>query len=249
MQYRSRRKFNHWLTARHKGGHGIHSPFLFRLITTVIENKGHYSAYPILDSARQNIENMLKMLDVRQFFGDSSLDRSIGGSGLKQLHLLPAKFDRLIFRLVNEFQPDDLVFVGSGFGTTPLAMALADSRKPVTVLVGNHHFRSFCDRLFELYDLPNLKLSGFKPVPASPFVVIQYPCDPPTCVAFLDFLRQEDDYHGTIILSGIHASPEMERIWDQCRSSEKVRISLDLFELGLLICWKGLQKEHFVLRF
>ena len=53
--------------ARHRKGHGIHSPFLFRLITEVMENKGHFSVYPVLKDAAVNVRNMIRILDVESY--------------------------------------------------------------------------------------------------------------------------------------------------------------------------------------
>ena len=48
---------------------------------------------------------------------------------------------------------------------------------------------------------------------------------------------------------GIHVSEKMEETWIRHRINPSVRISLDLFEIGIFICKKGLQKEDFVVRF
>ena len=57
MKYCTRKWIAYLFTARHREGHGIHSPFLFRLITEVIENKGNFSAWPMLAAAEENVRN------------------------------------------------------------------------------------------------------------------------------------------------------------------------------------------------
>jgi hypothetical protein len=166
----------------------------------------------------------------------------------KRLHLLPGKFDRLIFRLVNEFQPRSLSFYGSTFGVTLMAMALADRRIRLDAQVENDHYRSFCRRLIEVYEVGNINLSGVGKISASDFVVVQDPLDPDVCSRALAQIV-EQPYDGVIVLCGIHASAEMEAVWKRYQKEPLVRISLDLFEIGIFICKKGLQKEDFVLRF
>ena len=248
MKYCTRKWIAYLFKARHRNGHGIHSPFLFRLITEVIENKGNFSAWPMLAAAEENVRNTLRMVDTVTFQKLYETGKGSDCNVIKKLHLLPGKFDRLIFRLVNEFQPRSLSFYGSTFGVTLMAMALADRRIRLVAQVENDHYRSFCRRLTEVYDVENIDLTGVGNVAASDFVVVQNPLDPDGCIRVLAQIVAQP-YDGVIVLCGIHASAEMEAVWKKYQKEQQVRISLDLFEIGIFICKKGLQKEDFVLRF
>ncbi len=249
MNYRTRKYLKYLFRAGHRKGHGIHSPFLFRLITEVIENKGFYSAYPLLAAAEKNVRNTLEMLDSETYQQLYDAKPGSDAASTKKLHLLPEAFNRLLFRLVNDFRPDSVSFYGSTFGVTLLALALADRRIRLEAQVENSHYRSFCLRLMEVYEVGNISLKGTAKADASDFVVVQHPLNPEDCNRILSKILPIPDYHGVVVLCGIHSSPEMEAIWTKFKSAETVRISLDLFEIGILICKKGLQKEDFVLRF
>jgi hypothetical protein len=214
----------------------------------VIENKGSFSAWPMLLAAEENVRNTLRMVDKDSYRKLYETKRGADCGLVKKLHLLPGKFDRLIFMLVNEFQPRTLSFYGSTFGVTLMAMALADRRIRLVAQVENDHYRSFCRRLIEVYDIGNIDLSGAGNVIASDFVVVQNPLDPEACSRVLGQIVDKL-YNGVIILCGIHTSAAMEEVWKNYQREQQVRISLDLFEIGIFICKKGLQKEDFVLRF
>ncbi|MCX6220667.1 MAG: hypothetical protein NTZ69_06735 [Bacteroidia bacterium] len=248
MRYCTQKKLAYLFKARHRKGHGIHSPFLFRLITEVIENKGNFSVWPMLAAAEENVRNMLRMVDTVTYQKLYETGKGSDCKVIKKLHLLPGKFDRLIFRLVNEFQPGSLSFYGSTFGVTLMAMALADRRIRLQARVENDRYRSFCRQLIEVYNVENIDLSGAGNVIASDFVVVQNPLDPDECSRVLGQIVAKP-YDGVIILCGIHASALMEEVWKRYQKEPQVRISLDLFEIGIFICKKGLQKEDFVLRF
>lgn len=248
MKFRTRQKIRYSIFSRHKGGHGIHSPFLFSLITRVIENKGKFSAYPLLKSAEENVRNMLRILDMKFYHSDSQSESGFSVSELKTLHLLPARHDSLLFRLVNEFKPGGVNYYGSTFGVTLLALALADKRIRVNAVILNDHYLSFCRRLAEVYEVGNLNLTGSGIVEVSDFMVIQNPLDPSYCEQILSVVFARD-FDGVVVLCGIHVSQEMESVWKKFQQEKAVRISLDLFEIGMFICRKGLQKENFVLRF
>ena len=175
--------------------------------------------------------------------------QSFNSGFIKKLHLLPDRFDRLLFRLVNEFSPRTISFCGSTFGITLLALALADRRIKLEAQVENSHYRSFCRSLIEAYEVGNIDVTVAGDVTASDFVVVQNPLDPPDCIRILTQILVGPEYHGVVVLCGIHISEEMEAVWEMCKRDQTVRISLDLFEIGILICKKGLQKEDFVLGF
>ena len=237
------------MKARHRHGHGIHSPFLFRLITEVMENKGNFSAWPLLRGADENVRNMLKILDMKSYHAGGIPEKGYSSREIKRMHMLPERFDRLLFRLVNEFCPKGITFYGSTFGVTLLALAMADRRITVSAQVENDHYRSFCRRLAEVYEAENLNISGSGNLVPADFVVIQHPLDPLFCDRLISDILMESGYGGVIVLCGIHHSDKMEEIWNRYKVSQTVRISLDIFEMGILICRQGLQKEDFVLRF
>jgi hypothetical protein len=249
MNYRTRKYLKYLISSGHGKGHGIHSPFLFRLITEVIENKGYYSAYPLLTSAEENVRSMLRMLDAETY--QQLYDAKPGSdcSVTKKLHLLPGEFNRLLFRLVNDFRPESVSFFGSTFGVTLLSLALADRRIMLAAQVENSHYRSFCLRLIEVYEVMNIQLSCDGRCTASDFIVIQNPLDAAYCNKRLEQVLAPKTYSGVIVLCGIHTSAEMEEVWIRHKRGHTVRISLNLFEIGIFICKKGLQKEDFVLRF
>lgn len=248
MKYKIRSKISYLFKARHRKGHGIHSPFLFRLITEVIENKGQFSAYPLLRAADENVRNTVRILDMKSYHPKNS-SHSHNCRYCKNQHLLPERFDRMLFRLVNDFRPGEIAFYGSTFGVTLLALALADRRIKLNAQIENDHYRSFCRRLAEVYEIENIDISGAGEVSAAGFVVIQNPLEAAYCDHLLAQIMLNKDYDGVIILCGIHNSPGMEGVWTKYKNEAVVRVSLDLFEVGIYICKKGLQKEEFIVRF
>ncbi len=249
MKYRLKKKIAYLFKARHRKGHGLHSPFLFRLITEVVENKGNFSAYPMLKAADENVKNLLRILDMGDYHQERHAESGLSSRDIKKMHLLPARFDRLLLRLANDFRPGDIAFYGSTFGATLLALALADRRIKVEAQVENDHYRSFCRQLAEVYEVDNIHLAGAGSVAASDFIVIQKPLDAAYCERILGTVLAEPAYHGVVVLCGIHSSAKMDAVWQKYVKNPTVRISLDLFEIGILICRKGLQKESFVVRF
>jgi len=62
-----------------------------------------------------------------------------------------------------------------------------------------------------------------------------------------NYINQHNE-DGVLIIRGIHESKEMEMIWQETIACESVRVSLDLFGIGIILFRKGLQKENFILK-
>lgn len=212
MNIRTLKYIKYLIGAGHRKGHGIHSPFLFRLITEVIENRGFYSAYPLLTAAEENVRSTLRMLDGETYQQLYDAKPGSDSDSTKKQHLLPEKFNRLLFRLVNDCKPESLSFYGSTFGVTLLALALADRRIQLEAQVENSHYRSFCLRLMEVYEVGNISLKGSAEVLASDFVVVQHPLNPEDCRRILSQTLATPAYGGVVVLCGIHSSAEMEAV-------------------------------------
>lgn len=62
---------------------------------------------------------------------------------------------------------------------------------------------------------------------------------------FMDLVHQ-----GSVIIIGdIHWSKEMNQAWKEIIASEKVRLSLDFYECGVLLFKEGLEKNHHILHY
>ncbi len=51
------------------------------------------------------------------------------------------------------------------------------------------------------------------------------------------------------IFDDIHWSSEMEKLWEKIIKDERVTVSIDLFQIGLVFFRKELSKQHFVIRY
>jgi hypothetical protein len=53
-----------------------------------------------------------------------------------------------------------------------------------------------------------------------------------------------------IILHGIHADSNMEAAWNELKQHAQIRLTIDLFSIGMLFCRKEQkEKEHFIIRY
>lgn len=91
-------------------GHGIHSPFAFRLITGVLYSPYAYNAF-------SDIEDLLSQ-------------NNISPEGIGEFH-------HLLFRLIHHLKPENILEIGAGKGFGTLFLAAAHPRASITCIENN----------------------------------------------------------------------------------------------------------------
>lgn len=230
MQFKTQRWINYLFSARHRGGHGIHSPFLYRLITSVIENKGYYSAYPTLENAFK----ICRTQNACTREGDS------------------LKFGKLLFRLANDFQPTLIHAYTDHSIFYPICLALADSRIPTKIFRFEQHSEQHARHLDFITDQLVIKNCSYFPtqteeVPGLVFIDSNEEINK-TEKIIISILK-ENSPPKLLIINNPHRNDENDKLWNRIKDSINVRITLDLFTIGLAILDPKLQKENFTLRY
>jgi len=253
MKYRTLRRISYLSKARHRGGHGIHSPFLFHLITSVIENKQQFPEYKIFKRLHKkglNLLNQIPDLPFTENRNDSPLSANKPRKIYEKLEL-PRRYHAMIFRLIREFKPSALIHYGPTLGVNSAVMALANSLTPVYQSTNHPSYDLFTQKLLLDSEIANLCFLTDSSWPSirPEFVLINYPENPEYTRKILTNCFTGYGENDLIIIKGIHQSKEMESIWNELILHNAVHVTLDLFECGIALFRTGLQKENFILRF
>jgi hypothetical protein len=253
MKFRIVRKLNYLKKARHRHGHGIHSPFLFRLITEVIENKTRLPEYNILRNERDQLSHLIKRKSAEveiQTLRDSIFNLS-GRKNLFKATELPLRYGRLIFRLITEFKPKSISCYGPSFGMNLLYLALPDKSTPVDFFQSDNYLCKSCQTVLQNEGVQNVSFVHNEELidHSAEFIFMNLAFLPDETGKLIKAITAAQGENDVLIIRGIHESKQMEAIWKELIKDNKVRISLDLYEIGIILFQKKLQKEHFILRF
>lgn len=162
-------------------------------------------------------------------------DKLANASSLKEFPHYREKVNRLLFRLVNHFRPSTLVEVGAGNGDAMRYMRAARATMASVSLRGVDK-----DKM-----LKRLKsdLSGFKTVD---FVHIGHtPYYKEAFEAIFPYLGP----HSCVLVGDLYASEEREEWWKQLTEDERIRISFDLYDVGILLFEEKRFKQNYIVNF
>ena len=109
-----------------KNQHGVHSPFVFDLITKCFYDKKIYPEYSILNSYRESLLQNKNTIQVTDFGAGSRVfktnERQI--AKIAKTAGISQKRAKLLFRLVNYFQPETILEIGTSLGLATSALSL-----------------------------------------------------------------------------------------------------------------------------
>ena len=197
-----------WLRRfRHRCGYGVHSPFAFNLITQVIYENTPYYKY--------------KHLAVEQ--------KKLAPQKDGRWKYESKKVKRLLFRLVNNIQPDTIVDAGTLAASSlylkagkegadytsasELSKLFLEAGVPVGFLyLHDYRHPEFVEEVFRICAARTVRSSAF-------------------------------------VVEGICYTPQMKALWKRMQQDEHVGITFDLYDLGILFFDKTKIKQDYIVNF
>ena len=250
------------LTASNSKGHGVHSPFVFELITKVLNDDRKYYAYEQIEEVRASLKVDNSLLTIRDFGAGSRVTQqkqrsvsSIANSALK-----PKKFGQLLFRIVEQYKPSNIVELGTSLGITTSYLASANPAANITTMEGAAEVAAVAKNNFKRLGLQNIQLVEgdfnetlarvLQNVPTVDLAFIDGNHRlQPTLAYFQQLLTKTHEY-SVLIFDDIHWSAEMEEAWETIKDHASVSLTIDLFFIGLVFFrTENKTKQHFTIRF
>ncbi len=253
---------NYFLTASNGKGHGIHSPFVFEFVTKVLNGAKDDYTYNAIESVRKQLLQDNTSITVEDFGAGS---RIIGTKQrvVKQIastSLKPKKYSQLLHRMVKYYQPKTILEVGTSLGITTSYLAKAGSNATVITMEGAKAIASIAQQNFESLSVSNIQqvignfddtlpatLSSLPTIDLA-FIDGNHRYEP--TINYFNQILAKANNNTIIILDDIYWSQEMEQAWNRVKQHEKVRLTIDLFAIGIVVLRKEvLHKQHFSIRY
>lgn len=211
---------------RHHRGHGIHSPFVFKLITRVVEEKTPYYRYKDIE---EHIEN-------QQLANKYKVN----------------KYDRLSFRLINYFEAKKILEIGTNNGINTLFLTAPDSSIKCTVLEHNREKAKQAEKLYKNWDR-NITLITDDIWPDANekqdcIYIDLNNCNalPNSITAYLRKISHEKTF---IVVKGIRTNRKCKTLWRDISMMEERTAMLDFFNLGIVFFRKDLYRWDYQISF
>ena len=244
---------------RSQNQHGLHSPFVYDLVTKCFYDKTQFEAYDVLKEYRKELVENHDTISVTDFGAGSRVFKS----NLREISAIaknagiPKRRAKLLYRLVQHLECKTVIELGTSLGIATAAFAL-NKNAQVTSIEGCPETARIAQQQFNKFGLNNiqLKIRDFESA-LSNIVTKNTKADliyfdgnhkkEPTLQYFSQLLPLA--HNDTVfIFDDIHWSTEMEEAWEQIKAHPSVRVSIDTFYLGFVFFRKEQAREHFNIR-
>jgi predicted O-methyltransferase YrrM len=239
----------------------VHPPFLYELITQVLNNKKSFPEYDRVEGLKSKLLKDQTKIKVEDYGAGSRVNRSNERSiaQIARNSSKTKKYGRLLFRLVKYSKPENILELGTSLGLSSAYMALASPDSKITTIEGSTEIAKSAQKNFDILDLQNIKLVTGQFDQVLPDLLNKIP---QLDLAFIDGNHQKEptiryfehclakSVNDTILVfDDIHWSEGMEAAWKTIQQHPSVTLTVDLFFMGLVFLKKELTKQHFIIRY
>jgi predicted O-methyltransferase YrrM len=259
--FRAMKYLRYILFSRHSKGHGIHSPFVFNLVSGVLRNKIDPDIVLIIEKIREKNISDKRIINVLDLGAGPSLIRNKlrKVSDIAKYSAVPAKYGILLSNLAKEFGKPVIVEFGTSLGISTMYLASGSREAVVYTMEGCPALSELAAGNFREAGLDNIRLltGPFDDLlpelrekairPGLVFIDGNHRKEP--LVRYFSRMAQMAGKNTVIAIDDIHHSGEMESAWTEIKQNENVSFTIDLFRMGLVFFREGMNHFNYVIRY
>lgn len=242
--------------------HGVHSPFVFDLVRKCFYDKTNYKEYKILKDYRHQLLQNKNTIEVTDFGAGSrvfksnirAINRIAENAGISSKNAL------LLFRIVHYFQPKNILEIGTSLGLATSALSLNNLGKittlegcPSTMAVAKDQLQLLVPKVAKNINFVNTEFQSYlKTLPLETetpnLIYFDGNHSKDATLNYFELLLPTTSNETVWIFDDIHWSTGMEEAWEIIKNHQKVTVTIDTFQWGLVFFRKEQEKEHFIIR-
>jgi predicted O-methyltransferase YrrM len=239
--------------------HGVHSPFVFQLVTKCFYDKRKYAEYDTLKQFRESLWGNQHTITVEDFGAGSKVFRSNSRriSAIAKNAGISAKRAELLFRISKYFEPQNILEIGTSLGLATSALSSGNPSAKIISLEGCAATATAAEKAFSDFGLNNIDVvkGEFKnhleqSLESTNYGLIYFDGNhtKEATLTYFDALLTTSTNNSVWIFDDIHWSSPMKEAWDIIKKHPKVTLTIDTFQWGFVFFRKEQEKEHFVIR-
>ena len=238
--------------------HGVHSPFVYNLVTKCFYDKSKNDAYKyILNYKKVLLKNNTKI---------KVTDLGAGSQVMKQKERkvqeiaknagTTIKRAKLLHRLTTYFKSKNILELGTSLGITTYAMSLGNCNGRITTIEGCPNTSKFSKGFLKTYKVKNVTIitgdfkDEIKGLSSNNYDLIFFDGNhqKEATLSYFETLLQTINNDSVFIFDDIYWSKGMTEAWETIKQHPKVTVTIDTFFWGLVFFRNEQVKENFVIR-
>lgn len=240
--------------------HGVHSPFVFDLVTKCFYKKTPKELQDLHKLYRIGLKENQDKIIVTDFGAGSKVFKSTHRkvSEIAKFAGISSKRAKLLIRLTAYFSPKNILEIGTSLGISTAAICLGSEKNvKITTLEGCSETAKIAALQFEHFNLKNIdiitgkfKETLQKVTENKQFDLIYFDGNhqKEATIGYFNLCLKTAHNNSVFIFDDIHWSSEMESAWQQIKEHPSVTVTIDTYQWGIVFFRKEQEKEHFIIR-
>ncbi len=251
----------YYVLSRHRKGHGIHSPFVFDFVNTVLRKDIPSDVKEIITGVRKNMAASNELIRVKDLGAGSQYMSSSHRrlSDISRRSTVRNRYGRILHNIAVKYNGKNILELGTSVGISTIFMALGAPASRIKSIEGCKQLAEVAKRNIANCNIDNIDIItgdfdsqlddmrdlGF--IPSMVFVDGNHRKEP--LLKYFVFLKELLTTESVIIFDDINYSYEMNEAWNEIKSDLQVSLSIDIFQMGFVFFRKGMIKQDFVIRY
>lgn len=243
-----------------KNQHGVHSPFVYSLVTKCFYDQKSKPEYQILKAYRNDLLRNKNTIKVTDFGAGSRVFKSNTRqiSKIAQTAGITPKRAELLCRIVTYFQPSTILEIGTSLGLATSALSLGNVKAKIITLEGCPQTAGQAQLQFQNFNFNTIEsvvtefTEYFKnhQLNNEQYQLIYFDGNhsKKATLDYFELLLPTITNETVWIFDDIHWSADMEAAWEIIKNHPKVTVTIDTFQWGLVFFRYEQEKEHFTIR-
>jgi predicted O-methyltransferase YrrM len=246
---------------RAKSKHSAQAPFLYELITQVIDKTTDDNSCKNIESLRKELCTQERTIKITDFGAGSTINNSktrkvkdVAKNSAKN-----AKFGKLLYRIIQFYKPKNILELGTSLGISTSYLAKADANAHVFTFEGCPETAKIAQENFDKQNITNTSITlgdfnltlteKLKEIETVDLAFIDGNHQEKPTIAYFEECLKYANNNTIFIFDDIHWSDGMENAWNYIKSNTRTTLTIDLFFVGIVFVKSELSKEDFTIRF
>jgi predicted O-methyltransferase YrrM len=255
------RYLKYLIFSRHRNGYGIHSPFVFNLVSDIFRNKTGPDIVCSIEKLRKRLLTDSRSIIVNDLgVGSKKMKSSLRKvSEIARYSAVPVKYGILLSNMANAFGKPVILEFGTSLGISTMYMAALCPESNVITMEGCTATSGIASDNFKEAGLKNIRvingsfddilpeIRNEKICPGLVFIDGNHSKEP--VISYFDRVADMSDSNSVVIIDDINSSREMAEAWREIKNHKDVTLSVDIFRMGMVFFREGVTHFDYVVRY
>ena len=238
--------------------HGVHSPFVYDLVTKCFYDKTNYEAYNSILNYRKLLLKTNTKIKVKDL-GVGSQVMKVEARKVSEMTKnagTTSKRAKLLYRLTNYLKPKNILELGTSLGIATHAMSLVNPKAYITSIEGCPNTSAFSKTQLKTQESEHINIvtenfnKEIEKLSSNNYDLIFFDGNhqKEATLNYFETLLKTINNDSVFIFDDIYWSEDMTEAWEIIKAHPKVSVTIDTFFWGFVFFRNEQEKQHFKIR-